>query len=110
MITPGQKIAYVTDVAYNADNAQRIQDLAQGADHLYIESALLEEDHQAAHTKKHLTAAQAGKLAARAGVKRFTVFHFSPRYADRIHRFREQAQRAYREAHTGIADRNGRRD
>ncbi len=97
-ITPGQKIAYVTDVAFHAENARRIRDLAQGADHLYIESAFLDEDHVSAYAKKHLTAGQAGELAARAGVRRFTVFHFSPRYEDRTHRFQEQALRAYREA------------
>jgi ribonuclease Z len=95
-ITPGQKIAYITDVAFHAENARRIEDLAQGADHLYIESAFLDEDHAAAHAKKHLTAGQAGELAARARVKRFTVFHFSPRYKDHTQRFQEQAQRAYR--------------
>jgi ribonuclease Z len=97
-ISPGQKIAYITDVAYHAENARRIEDLARGADHLYIESAFLEEDHAAAHAKKHLTAGQAGRLAARARVKRFTVFHFSPRYEDQTQRFQEQAQRAYRTA------------
>ena len=96
-ITPGQKIAYITDVAFHADNARRIQNLAQGADHLYIESAFLDDDRAAAHAKKHLTAGQAGELAARAGVKRFTVFHFSPRYADQTSRFQQQALRAYRD-------------
>jgi ribonuclease Z len=97
-ITPGQKIAYITDVVFSADNVQRIQTLAAGADHLYIESAFLDEDHAAARTKKHLTAGQAGRLAAWAGVKRFSVFHFSPRYQNRAHHFREEAQRAYCDA------------
>lgn len=98
LITPGQKIAYITDVVFNADNAQQIQNLAAGADHLFIESAFLDEDHQLAQTKKHLTAGQAGKLAARARAKRFSVFHFSPRYEHRAHEITQQAQRAYREA------------
>ena len=96
-ITPGQKIAYITDVAFHEENARLIQDLARDADHLYIESAFLEEDRADAQAKKHLTACQAGELAARARVKRFSVFHFSPRYENRTHRFREQALHAYRE-------------
>ena len=97
-IAPGQKIAYVTDVADHEDNRRRIVDLARGADHLYIESAFLNDDHARAREKKHLTAGQAGEIAALAGVKRFTVFHFSPRYSDGRHRFQDQARRAF--AHT----------
>ena len=96
-LTPGQKIGYITDVAFHAQNARLIQDLVRDADHLYIESAFLDEDRAAAQAKKHLTAGQAGELAARAQVKRFSVFHFSPRYENQTHRFREQALRAYRE-------------
>lgn len=109
-ITPGQKIAYITDVAFSADNVQRIQSLAEGADHLYIESAFLDEDHAAACAKKHLTAGQAGKLAAWAGVKRFSVFHFSPRYENRTHQLRAEAQQAYREVRARTAKRTGRCD
>ncbi len=96
-ITPGQKIAYVADVAFHAANAGRIRALARNADHLFIESAFLDEDHAAARQKKHLTAGQAGELAARAGAKRVTVFHFSPRYEGRTQQLQEQARRAFRE-------------
>jgi ribonuclease Z len=105
-ITPGQKIAYVTDVAGHEDNRRRIADLARGADHLYIESAFLNEDHAQALAKKHLTAGQAGEIAARAGVKRFTIFHYSPRYTDGIHRFQDQARRAFAQTHALTADAN----
>ena len=96
-ITPGQKIAYVADVAFHDANARRIQELARDADHLFIESAFLDEDHAIARQKKHLTAGQAGERAARSGAKRLTVFHFSPRYEGRSDRLRGQAQRVFRE-------------
>ena len=96
-ITPGQKIAYVADVAFHEANARRIRALAHDADHLFVEGAFLDEDRAIARQKKHLTAGQAGELAAQAGVKRVTVFHFSPRYEGRIQRLQEQAQRAFRE-------------
>jgi len=50
--------------------------------------------------KKHLSAGQAGMLAARAGVKQFSVFHFSPRYAGEEHALREEARMAYQRQKT----------
>ncbi len=105
-ITPGQKIAYVTDVAGHDDNRRRIAELARGADHLYIESAFLNEDLARAREKKHLTAGQAGEIAALAGVKRFTIFHYSPRYTDRIHRFQDQARQAFAQTRAPADDAN----
>ncbi len=78
--TKGQKIAYIADVAYTSSNVEKIIKLANGADHLYIESGFLEKDIDHATRKFHLTARQAGKIAGLAGAKRFTLFHFSPRY------------------------------
>nr|MBL0715299.1 MBL fold metallo-hydrolase [Desulfobacterales bacterium] len=54
-ISPGQKIAYITDVAFHEDNTRRIVNLVRGADHLFIESAFLNEDRKATCAKKHLT-------------------------------------------------------
>jgi len=79
-ITPGQKIAYVTDAAYSEENTRRVVELARMSDQLFIESCFLEEDADKAAKKYHLTAAQAGSLARRAGAKRMTTFHFSPKY------------------------------
>lgn len=88
-ITPGLKIAYVTDVVYHADNATRIRELARDADWLFIECVFLDELAERAAEKKHLTAAQAGQLARAAGAKNIVPFHFSP-----IYREREAALRA----------------
>jgi ribonuclease Z len=82
-IVPGQKIAYVTDVRWSDSNRAAIVELARGSDLLYIEAAFLDADAALAAAKNHLTAAQAGRLAREAGVKRMSPFHFSPRYSDR---------------------------
>jgi ribonuclease Z len=81
-IVPGQKIAYVTDAVYHADNAARIAELAGGADVLFVETPFLEQDAARAAERYHLTARQAGLLATRAGVKAVVPFHFSPKYRD----------------------------
>jgi ribonuclease Z len=95
LVTRGQKIAYIADAAYSPENQEKIVTLAEDADHLYIEAAFLEVHQNIAAEKHHLTARQAGTLAARAGAKEFTIFHFSPRYADQEHLLQEEAGEAY---------------
>ena len=45
--------------------------------------------------KQHLTTRQAGSLAAAAGARQFTIFHFSPRYQDAEDLFYNEAKKAY---------------
>jgi ribonuclease Z len=80
-ITSGQKIAYVTDTICNETTQNIIRELVGGSDTLFMESAFLEEDIQQAKEKYHLTARQAGMIAAEAGVKRLIPFHISPKYS-----------------------------
>jgi ribonuclease Z len=80
--SPGQKLVYITDVVASAENAEKIVGLALGADILYCEAAYPERDRERATARYHLTARQAGGLAARANVRRLVVFHFSPKYRD----------------------------
>lgn len=94
-ITPGQKIAYVTDTVFSAPNAQRIVDLVQGADLFYCESLFVDEDREQARRRYHLTARQAGTLARRAGVKRLETFHYSPRYDGDAERLQREAQATF---------------
>jgi ribonuclease Z len=79
-IVPGQKIAYVTDVAWHRDNVTRIVELARNADLLFIEAAFLERDSEHGRRKFHLTARQAGEIARAANVGCVIPLHFSPRY------------------------------
>jgi ribonuclease Z len=81
-LTPGQKIAYVTDVADMPANRAAIVRLAAGADTLLIEATFAAADAALATERAHLTTTAAGEIAREAGVRRIEPFHFSPRYAD----------------------------
>lgn len=81
-VSPGQKLAYVTDVVDSPENAEKIVKLAWGADVFYCEAAYPERDRDRAAARFHLTAGQAGRLAAEAQARRLVVFHFSPKYRD----------------------------
>lgn len=100
-ITPGLKIAYVTDVVYHADNAARIIELARDADWLFIECVFLDELAERAARKKHLTAAQAGRLARAAGARNVVPFHFSPIYREREVELRAELAAAWRGGYQG---------
>jgi ribonuclease Z len=94
-ITPGRKLAYVTDSAWTPVNVERIVELARGAEVLFIEGGFLERDREHAAARRHLTAHQAGTLARMAGVKRVVPFHFSPRYADEEEALRAELAAAF---------------
>ena len=95
-ITPGQKIAYVTDVLYSEANIAAIVALARNADILFIEAAFSHDDSDQALKKYHLTARQAGTIARQAGVKRMIPFHFSPKYTGFENILRTEAERAFK--------------
>ena len=94
-LVPGEKICYVTDVAFHEDNVQRITALAAGAAQFFIECVFLDQDADHAARKHHLTARQAGRIAREADAKRVIPFHFSPRYADREQALREEVEAAW---------------
>ncbi len=90
-ITPGLKIAYVTDTGFNLENRQKLLPLIAGADLLLCEAAFLEKAADKAEKSMHLTAAQAGQLACQTNAKALKLFHFSPRHADEKAEFYRQA-------------------
>lgn len=96
IISPGEKISYVTDVLYNEENCRRIIDFVRGSELLFIEATFLDEDSRRAREKYHLTARQAGDIARRSGVKRIILFHFSPKYQKCSDMLEGEALRAFR--------------
>lgn len=85
---PGQVVAFVMDTRVCAAAVT----LAAGADLLVIESTFLESEAEQAHAYGHLTARQAGRIAAEAGVAQLVLTHFSQRYPyEEAHRFRDEA-------------------
>ncbi len=78
----GQKLAYVTDAIDSPSNRAAILDLARDADLFYCEAGYPERDRRRAQARHHLTAEQAGRLAAAAGARHLSVFHFSPKYRE----------------------------
>jgi len=95
MRTPGQRVAYVTDLAYTPDNVEKVVRLARGADLLVCEAAFLHEDEPLARERRHLTARQAGEIARAAGVARLAPFHLSPRYNGRERELMDEAAEAF---------------
>jgi ribonuclease Z len=93
-LTPGQKIAYVTDLVYSAGNEGRVARLAADADLLFIESVFLSSEAEHAARKFHLTAEQAGRIARAARARNVVPFHFSPRYLGREHELRAEVMAA----------------
>jgi len=82
VITKGQKISYVTDVASTEDNIHKIIDLVRASDTFYCEAYFLDKDSDRASERFHLTAKTAGKIAREAQVKHLAVMHFSPKYRE----------------------------
>jgi ribonuclease Z len=83
---PGQAFAFVMDTRW-CDGALA---LAEGADLLVCESTFLSVDQEMAARYGHLTAREAGRLAAVAGARRLVLTHFSRRYTD-VAAFAEEA-------------------
>lgn len=83
---PGQSFAFVMDTAW----CDAALDLAAGVDLLVCESTFLSSEEQLAAKWGHLTARQAGRLAAEAGARQLVLCHFSRRYPD-VRAFADEA-------------------
>jgi ribonuclease Z len=86
----GQRFAFVMDTRL----CDAVPELAGGVDLLVVESTFLSEDAALAERYGHLTARQAGEVAARCGVRRLVLTHFSQRYPD-PRRYAEEAAAVY---------------
>lgn len=70
--------AYCSDTQYSG----KVAGIVQGADLLYHEATFADDNKEMAVQTGHSTASQAAKVAAKAGVGRLLIGHFSSRYKD----------------------------
>ncbi|MBG0815951.1 ribonuclease Z [Planomonospora sp. ID82291] len=91
-IRRGQSAAFVMDTRL----CDGVFALADGADLLVIESTFLSAEAEPAARYGHLTAAQAGRVAAECGVRRLLLTHVSERYGTHDEpRFLDEARAAF---------------
>jgi ribonuclease Z len=74
----GQSFAFIMDTRL----CDAAFELAQGTDMVVCESTFAEADAALASDYGHLTAGQAGRIAAEAGARLLVLTHFSQRYED----------------------------
>ncbi len=86
----GQVMAFVMDTAW----CEGALALARDADLLVCEATFATADAGLAVAYGHLTAAEAGRLAAEAGARRLLLTHFSQRYQD-VSQLAEEAAGAF---------------
>jgi ribonuclease Z len=84
---PGQKFAFIMDTRL----CDAAFELADDTDLLVCESTFADADAALADDYGHLTAGQAGQIAAAAGARRLVLTHFSQRYADTKQLLRDAA-------------------
>jgi ribonuclease Z len=96
IITKGQKISYVTDMAIGGQNVEKVIEFVRGSDTLYCEAYFMDKDMDRALNRFHLTAKTSGMIARRAGVKNLVVMHFSPRYLNQADSPADEAMKEFR--------------
>jgi ribonuclease Z len=77
-VRPGQRFGFVMDTRL----CDGVYAAAEGADLLVMESTYLSAERELADRFGHMTAAQAGRVAAESGVRTLVLSHFSQRYPD----------------------------
>ena len=88
----GQRFAFIMDTRL----CDAAFELADGADMLVCESTFADADAALARDYGHLTAGQAGQIAAAAGARLLVLTHFSQRYdTDPPERLRDEAAAAF---------------
>jgi ribonuclease Z len=89
----GQRLAFIMDTRL-CDGAFA---LAEGADMVVCESTFADGEAALAREYGHLTAGQAGRIAAESGARLLVLTHFSQRYerCDGVQRLADQAEAAF---------------
>jgi ribonuclease Z len=75
---PGRKFSFVTDTLGFPEIAGQVAD----SDLFVCEGMFCRDLLDSAREKKHMTSAEAARIALAAGVKKLALIHYSPRYTD----------------------------
>jgi ribonuclease Z len=95
--TDGQSMAFLLDTR----PCPGALELARGVDLMVVESTYLSSETREARAHGHMTADQAGRLAAEAGARRLLLTHFSQRYPMNAP-FAREAGRHHDDVHAAI--------
>jgi ribonuclease Z len=91
-ISPGARVAYVTDTLWAESIRSNLVQLAKGAWRLYCDSYYSIAQQKQANTHKHMTATHAAELAKLAKVDQLVLMHFAPRYVGKYESLIEEAK------------------
>jgi ribonuclease Z len=78
--TPGDSIAYLTDFRMTPATAEMLASCIRGVNTVVCESQYRASDVALADRVMHSTATEVASMAAKAGIGRLVLFHFSDRY------------------------------
>jgi ribonuclease Z len=88
---PGRRLVYTGDTR----PVDAVAEAATDADLLIHDATFADDEHDRARRTGHSTAREAGRVAARAGVRRLALTHLSSRYAGRWERLEREASEAF---------------
>ena len=101
--TPGDSIAYLTDFRMTSATAEMLADALRGVSTVVCESQYRGADVDLAERVMHSTAEEVASMAAKAGIGKLILFHFSDRYDASWHARRAEYHEALRDKYERAA-------
>ncbi len=94
IITKGEKISYVMDVAPKEENIKKLINFLRHSDILFCEAYFLHKDIDRALQRNHLTAKIVGEIARKAKVREVKILHISPKYIENPQEVYKEVERS----------------
>ncbi len=93
--SPGSRIAYVTDTAWNERSQPGLLSLAHRANRLYCDCFYADAQATQAEKYLHMTASQTAEFARRAEVDELVLIHFATRYRGHYHELVDEVRATF---------------